>query len=345
MQAAACNVAAQAVVTGDLPLRLVRTEFAATERQHVGPIAGLAVVGKHMLSAGKDGRILRYEKSHRGPMRPAGPDLDAAAPCVDLQVGSTNPETTIVVAACTDCNLRLWRAPCIDFFGPNRQMCRPVAELLQGHTAGVQGLDLQGSFAVSSSDDGTARLWDLQACGEVISMGHPAGVRRTLFFPESTLLVSTCVDGATRIWDLRANPSRPSCLVQHPSTTDKLGLAVKRGGWMAHCDCQGLVEIFDIPRCGARCLSQIQIPVTSTQMQFVVQGQYLLCSCMSGDLCAVRLEDFQTQGFKLQQEPPQPVTLMRSVEGAQDCLLLFAFESHGWGFGLLQARSEEAISF
>merc|ERR1712008_629164 len=212
---------------------------------------------------------------------------------------------------------------------------------LQGHSAGVQSLDSQGLFVVSASDDGTARLWDLQACSEVISIGHPAGVRRTLFFPESTLLASACIDGATRIWDLRANPRRPSCLVQHPSTTEKLGLAVKRCGWMAHCDGDGLVEIFDVPRCGARCLSQLQVPNNSTELQFVMQGEFLMCACMTGDLCAVRLDDFQAQSFSLQQEPQQPVIKMRSVGGAQDCLLLFAFESQGWGLGLLQARSGE----
>merc|ERR1712008_500662 len=115
-----------------------------------------------------------------------------------------------------------WRVPFQESVGPSRHKhpgvfgaspaggMQPLVKLLQGHSAGVQSLDSQGLFVVSASDDGTARLWDLQACSEVISIGHPAGVRRTLFFPESTLLASACIDGATRIWDLRANPRRPS---------------------------------------------------------------------------------------------------------------------------------------
>jgi len=253
-----------------------------------------------------------------------------------------------VVAACRDCDIRLWQMPA----RPEPHVPRgakaapeglrspcPIAEELEllGHSGPVRSVDLQQTFVLSASDDTTARVWDLQACAEVVALGHPQGVLRALFFPGSTLLVTACKDRATRVWDLRASAERPTCVVQDAAGgAEGISFAARAGGLLACANKAGQVRFFDVPRCGALCATHLQLPSPARTMQFVLDTGFLACGCADGDLYTVQLEDFVAQALEVQPAPKRAVSLLRSFPRANaQALLAFAFESHGWGFGLL----------
>ena len=66
-------------------LRFHHNDAIVTDRQHVGPITRLVLIGDKLLSAGHDQRILGFESLPRGPVYFSGPELRSASPFVDMQ--------------------------------------------------------------------------------------------------------------------------------------------------------------------------------------------------------------------------------------------------------------------
>lgn len=335
-----------------LPLRFLSAELGATERQHALPIAGLALVGDRLLTAGQDARILSFEPLPRGSRAEESldfvrPELLCPSPFVSMQASRGDSLDKIVIAAaCRDDSVvHLWevdrdrraqdqererarlarahaassglRAPAHPSLPPP-----PPAEemLLRGHTADVRSVDVQEAFVLSASDDMTARLWDVQTGMEVLSMGHPHGVASASFVPESSLLITACADRATRAWDLRASAHRPTCVIQEPEAGGAEGgggLAVGPGGTLASADGTGRVRLFDIPRAGARSTGWFELPTVAGSLQFVFEGRFLACAGRDGELYAVRLEDLMSQAFAVRPShaPPgqmYPLSLLRA---------------------------------
>jgi len=78
-------------------------------------------------------------------------------------------------------------------------------------------------------------------------------------------------------------------------------------------------------------------------LSFAREGQLLLCGCGDGDLYGVRLKDFRTQAFEVQDgDWKAPLTrVWTHVLEDSRTLAAHAFEKQGWGFSLLDPQSRE----
>ena len=86
----------------------------------------------------------------------------------------------------------------------------PLLRVLEGHGGEVHSVAVtpDGSTAVSGSDDGTLRVWDL-ATGEARTLnGHGGWVNAVAVTPDGRTAVSGSHDGTVRVWDLTTEESR-----------------------------------------------------------------------------------------------------------------------------------------
>jgi hypothetical protein len=84
---------------------------------------------------------------------------------------------------------------------------------LRGHSQVVNGLvfSRDGRWLVSSSDDYTLRLWDVEhGTGRILS-GHTDEAWRVVLSPEGRSVFSSGKDGTIRRWDGSSPPSRGRC--------------------------------------------------------------------------------------------------------------------------------------
>jgi len=311
-------------------LRLQVADVSATERQNTGQITGIAVVGTRILMAGQDARILGFFPLTQGPLRFVGPELRAAAPFVDMQAAQGDDQSKIiVVAACTDPQIRIWDVTTQQGDG------KAQSRMLSGHSAPVRSVDLRQTFCLSAAEDSTARLWDMEANSEVVAVGHQRAVVQALFLPDSTQVATVCDDASTRIWDLRTS-ARPTCVIQELDRNEGLAIAVGDHGLLALADCCGRVCVYDIPRRGADRVSAWQLPGRVPAVQFALNCGYLACACIDGGLHVVRLADLSAQFFEIQGEQKRQMSMLRGAPWKNGRhLLTFAYKGCGWGFGLL----------
>jgi WD40 repeat protein len=77
--------------------------------------------------------------------------------------------------------------------------------VLEGHTDSLVCLDLSrdARLAVTGSNDGTARLWDLDAGKELRRLdGHPERIIGAAFSPDGRRAATACWDQKARVWDV-----------------------------------------------------------------------------------------------------------------------------------------------
>jgi WD40 repeat protein len=83
----------------------------------------------------------------------------------------------------------------------------PLIRKLEGHARVVSALAItpDGRLALSASDNGTLRLWDLET-GQTIGTleGHSSGVNAVAVMPDARRVVSGSGDGALWLWDLES---------------------------------------------------------------------------------------------------------------------------------------------
>jgi serine/threonine protein kinase/tetratricopeptide (TPR) repeat protein len=72
-----------------------------------------------------------------------------------------------------------------------------------------------GKTLLTTSLDGTARLWDLATGRELRRLWHPAGVRAVAVLPDGRRAVTGCHDGWVRLWDLQTGQEVRQ-LIKHP---------------------------------------------------------------------------------------------------------------------------------
>jgi WD40 repeat protein len=304
------------------PLRLQHADVSATERQHSGPITGLAIVGHRLFNAGEDERILCFEGLPKGPCEFVGPELRASSPVEVLRAVPGEDDRHVVAAACRDNYVHHWAFTSADQSGIGRS----EENLLKGHSALVCSVDIMLPVLLSASEDTTVCVWDIETQKTVVALSHPRGVEQALFFPGTSSVVTACKDHVLRVWDRRVSTTRPrpSCVIQKPNDRDPSdfgSLAVTTDQRLACSDGRGQVRLFDVPRCGARCAAQFQLPAKAPVLQFVVDGRYLAGACRDGDIYTVRLEDFSVQQFEVQADPKTPISLLCSSSRGPNFLL------------------------
>jgi WD40 repeat protein/transcriptional regulator with XRE-family HTH domain len=89
-----------------------------------------------------------------------------------------------------------------------------------GHTGEITDLafSLDGKTLATSSQDGTARIWDSSTGEELVVLsGHKLGVNRLAFHPDGRRMVTTSDDGTTRVWDISPGGSHEWLTVGDPS--------------------------------------------------------------------------------------------------------------------------------
>ena len=84
----------------------------------------------------------------------------------------------------------------------------PLLQTFTGHTGAVWALALlPDGRALSASDDGTLRLWDLATGESRVLEGHTGTVSALAVLPDGRAL-SGSSDGTLRLWDLESGESR-----------------------------------------------------------------------------------------------------------------------------------------
>jgi WD40 repeat protein len=94
-----------------------------------------------------------------------------------------------------------WLCPVTPSLTPPGGMLR----ILVGHAQAVNAVvvTLDGQHALSASDDGTLKLWDLEQGTELRSLvGHDCKVTAVAVTPDGRLVVSGSDDGTLKLWDL-----------------------------------------------------------------------------------------------------------------------------------------------
>jgi WD40 repeat protein len=115
---------------------------------------------------------------------------------------------------------------------------------LEGHTAWVSAVAaLEGGRAVSSSVDGTLRVWDLEGRETLqILRGHTAGVRAAAVL-EGGRVVSGSSDGTLRVWDLEGGETLQT-LQGH--TAGVSAVAMLEGGRAVSGSVDGTLRVWDL---------------------------------------------------------------------------------------------------
>mmetsp|Transcript_14209 Transcript_14209/g.24966 ORF Transcript_14209/g.24966 Transcript_14209/m.24966 type:complete len:313 (+) Transcript_14209:38-976(+) len=310
-------------------LKLELAIVSATERQHEGTIAGLACIGNQVFTAGQDKRILSFQlpKQRSLPVSFMGLELRNAEKFVDLQAVPRMGSDFTLVASCNDSDVRIW----------NSGARKEAPSTLSGHVAAVTGVDAMDNFVLSSSWDQTARVWDLHHEAEIVALPHPAGVHRALFCPLSRTIMTSCANGTLGCWDLRVSNDSPTCSMGGSTSEFSQALATAPGDLVAWPISDSEVEIFDVPRCGSRSITSLQLSSPARSLQFLPQARVLSCGDANSKLLTMKLEDLSIQQFDLQpgKSDRQAVTRLRCVPEDGSEMLTFLFSKHGWGYARL----------
>ncbi|WP_224240268.1 serine/threonine-protein kinase [Hyalangium gracile] len=99
---------------------------------------------------------------------------------------------------------------------------RGFATVLRGHTQTVDDVafSLDGRYLITSSDDKTIRLWDMQRGGSRTLTGHTDEVWRVVPAPDGKHFASASKDRTVRLWNLETEESR--ILATHPGAADSV---------------------------------------------------------------------------------------------------------------------------
>jgi WD40 repeat protein/tRNA A-37 threonylcarbamoyl transferase component Bud32 len=118
-----------------------------------------------------------------------------------------------------------------------------LARMLQGHSKSIWDLHFtpEGQQLITSSDDGTLRVWDLEHGGSRVLSGHKDSVWQMALVGRRA--VSASEDGSLRVWDLDTGIGRTLWSQELPL----LGMAVLEGGArVATADVEGELRVWDL---------------------------------------------------------------------------------------------------
>ncbi|MCJ1431860.1 hypothetical protein MMC27_001216 [Xylographa pallens] len=167
---------------------------------------------------------------------------------------------TSFISASRDTTLKLWSLAADDDAGA-------CIATLKGHTAPVVSLAVHqvSHLAVSGSQDGICRVWNLAAQGACLAtmVGHEGGVRAVAFVSKGTaaeedgdraskgqFVVSGGVDGKVKVWDAR-NGTLIATLDGHKTLVGHVLAVPDRrvdGGTIITADADGAIRAWAIER-------------------------------------------------------------------------------------------------
>ncbi|MFD4994684.1 WD40 repeat domain-containing protein, partial [Streptomyces buecherae] len=109
-----------------------------------------------------------------------------------------------------------------------------------GHTGLVESVAISpdGTWLATTSDDGTARIWDLAGNCTATLTGHSGFVESVAISPDGTWLATTSDDGTARIWDLAGNCT--ATLTGHTESVESVAISPD-GTWLATTSRDGMV--------------------------------------------------------------------------------------------------------
>ena len=105
---------------------------------------------------------------------------------------------------CEDCEAKIWN------LGDGGSVNRLRATLV-GHTEPIERILLTSDSqrAITASQDGTARIWDVRNTGtltnSIVLRGHTGAIVSTALSADNRWLVTGSEDGTARVWDLAAS--------------------------------------------------------------------------------------------------------------------------------------------
>ncbi|MBI1279036.1 MAG: TIR domain-containing protein [Anaerolineaceae bacterium] len=121
-----------------------------------------------------------------------------------VELDGVRPERAVILALSAFQIRATWQA--------ERALAQAVEKLLEkrvlsGDTDIVTGVDWSpdGKRLVTSSNDGTARLWNLAGDQLAVLTGHEGAVTRALWSPDGSLIAASNADGTVQIWSVSDN--------------------------------------------------------------------------------------------------------------------------------------------
>jgi WD40 repeat protein len=120
---------------------------------------------------------------------------------------------------------------------------------LSGHSQTVRSLEFMkdGRHAISSSEDGTIKIWDLQTSTCLATLeGHQGTIRSANLSPDGTLVASSgWMDGTVRLWDWKAGECLEVIKVQNRWSPDPVAWSAD-GSLIAVGALEGVVYVFQV---------------------------------------------------------------------------------------------------
>jgi WD40 repeat protein len=145
--------------------------------------------------------------------------------------------------------------------------------LISGHQAPVNSASFSpdGQQVVTASDDGTARLWDVETGDSTVLEGHQDKVNSASFSPDSQQVVTVSSDGTARLWDLESGDL--TVLKGHKSGVNSASFSPDSRQVVTASD-DGTARVWDVQTGASKVLKGHQRKVSSAS--FSPDGQQVL---------------------------------------------------------------------
>jgi WD40 repeat protein len=116
-------------------------------------------------------------------------------------------DTSVEIRALLDEAVQVQTQPWLRPMTPSLRESSALLRTLAGHTGGVNGVALSddGRVAVSASEDGTLKVWDVESGAELRTLaGHTAAVRGVALSEDGRMAVSASADKTLKVWDVKS---------------------------------------------------------------------------------------------------------------------------------------------
>ncbi len=97
-----------------------------------------------------------------------------------------------------------------DFILYGTDAAKPSERAMRGHSDTIYGATFtrDGRRMLTASDDGSARVWDLETGSVETLRGHEDDVYQAVFSPDETLVATASLDSTARVWKIGGNGVR-----------------------------------------------------------------------------------------------------------------------------------------